>query len=738
MVAEGSRPHRVTGLWAYVDPVDVLPDHRVSLHASFEAAARIDFLRLGRDAILEPDPDGAESPDREDVEVLATFDLPAASAQVTTPGSYVSIGGPPVVVSELTLAAWIRPWMCPMRETNQWYAAGIITDLDYPEACRFGLLIDAHGRICGYAGDGEAFDHSRLAATTDIRDRIGQWSHVACSLGPNGTAIWIDGVLVHRDDTDAVAGLGRAGPASRLRLGALAEDGLADGHLDADLSQPVIFDRALTTDEVLALVEDRGRRPASDVVTAGVLAEWPLSEEVGDRIFDSSGYGRDGVIVNGATWEIGGPAFDASEDAADYDPRSDPERGHGLRLSSDDLLDCAWPAAATFAIPEEAQSGFYAARVSLQGATPDQALTVPFVVVRSRPSRDGFGVLIVPTNTWHAYGRRFDDVAVPACLHSSFYTTHTSSRPFFELGLRLPIPRADPYRGDSRRATRQRHMQLVRPERIAEAWLRRAGYALECVTDLQLHRSDVDLDAFACVVLAGHSEYWSDEMRSGIESYLERGGKLLSLSGDTASQRVVIDDERGVISARKISDDDPMWLTPAWRGERWHPGGNGRGGRFRSIDRPPWTMLGVSTKGMIDDGTPRSYGSLTVLEPDHFLFHDPETVPVSPDGTIGGTSVNGPAVSGYEFDATPDVTGFRREPLPGLTVLARALGQRNLGWIGEPADQGADVVYWQRPDGGLVFTISSIGASGALVDAGVGALVRNVLHRFGVERASTA
>jgi hypothetical protein len=281
-------------------------------------------------------------------------------------------------------------------------------------------------------------------------------------------------------------------------------------------------------------------------------------------------------------------------------------------------------------------------------------------------------------------------------------------------------------------------MQLVRPERIAEAWLRREGHELECVTDLQLHRADVELDAFACVVLAGHSEYWSDEMRGAIEAYLARGGRLLSLSGDTASQRVVIDGERGVISARKISDDDPMWLTPAWRGERWHPGGGGRGGRFRSIGRPPWTMLGVSTKGMIDDGTPRSYRALTVLEPDHFLFHDPEPVPLAPGGTIGRTSVNGPAVSGYEFDASPEVLGFRSEPLPGRTVLARALDQGNLAWIGEPADQGADAVYWERPAGGLVFTISSIGASGALVDPGVGALVRNVLHHFGVARSMPA
>ncbi|CAN5439314.1 hypothetical protein BH24CHL9_BH24CHL9_05120 [soil metagenome] len=643
-----------------------------------------------------------------------------------------------MVADEVTLATWLRVWKLPRRETNQWYAAGVITDSDYPAACRFGMLIDRHGHVCAYGGEGGLFDHARLLVSeARLAGRLGTWAHVACTFGPRGTAIWIDGQLDSSQPGPAVTGCLTAGPAARGRIGAVAEDGRADGHLDADISRPFAAARSLSGDELGAVVAARGHQPASDLVSGPFLGEWHLAEESGDRAADASASGRDAVIVNGGTWEIGGPAFDASRRTTDYEPRRDSQRGHGLRFSSDDLLDAGWPALLRYDVPADAESGLYAARVRLAGTSWSDGLAIPFVVVRTTPAVRGAVALLVPTNTWHAYGRRFDDLPVPAGLHSSFYTAHESGRPFFELGTRLPIPRADPYGSDSERAARQGHAQLVRPERIAEAWLRREGYAVECVTDLELHRGEVTLETFGCLLLAGHSEYWSSEMRDRVEAYLERGGRLLSLSGDTASQRVVISRENTAIEARKITDSDPLWLTPDRQGERWHPGEQGPGGRFRSLGRPPWTMLGVSTKGMIDDGTPTAFAPLTVLERDPFLFQAPEVVPVAEDGTIGSTSVNGPAISGYEFDASPDVLGFRDAPLPGVTVLARAMGQANLEAIGG-ADVGADTIYWERPAGGQVFSLSSIGASGALVDDGVAALVRNVLHHFGVSRVGSA
>ena len=60
-----------------------------------------------------------------------------------------------------------------------------------------------------------------------------------------------------------------------------------------------------------------------------------------------------------------------------------------------------------------------------------------------------------------------------AGLGSSFYSTHTSGRPFFHVSTLAPIPRADPFGFESERAAAVGHSHLVRPERYAEAWRER-------------------------------------------------------------------------------------------------------------------------------------------------------------------------------------------------------------------------------------------------------------------------
>ena len=45
----------------------------------------------------------------------------------------------------------------------------------------------------------------------------------------------------------------------------------------------------------------------------------------------------------------------------------------------------------------------------------------------------------------------------------------------------------------------------------------------------------------------------------------------------------------------------------------------------------------------------------------------------------------------------------------------------------------AEVIYWERPQGGRVFHFGSIGVAWALsADPKLATLLRNVLHRFGV------
>jgi N,N-dimethylformamidase len=322
-----------------------------------------------------------------------------------------------------------------------------------------------------------------------------------------------------------------------------------------------------------------------------------------------------------------------------------------------------------------------------------------------------------------------------AGLTASFYSTHVNGRPFFQIATRAPIPRADPFASESERAGRTHSYHLVRHERFAEAWLREQGYEFECITDLDLDEEPSLLERFGALIICGHNEYWTDRMRAGLEAYLDGGGRVLSMSGNTLYWRTSYDPETGIIESRKTADnEDTRWLPPQWWGERFHTDG-GPGGTWQAVGEPGYELLGLDYQGMIDDGTPTSFAPFDVLVPDHFLFRTPEAVPLGPEPKLGVRSLNGPQASGYEFDATPEQLGVLSAPLEGLTILASATDQLNIEWNGRDPHHGGDIIHWIRPRGGEVVSVGSIAFTGALpVDAASAAFVRNVLGHFGVRR----
>ncbi len=721
---ERVRAFPAPGIWGYANRLGVPPGGRVRFHVCTPAAYDFSVVRLGTTAILDPAAD--ERADRADIELLAEARRPAMP-QTVSPGSYLYVEGPPIPTRPLTLALWLRPWRLPTIDTMQWNWSGLITDLNYPEACRVGLLLDHAGRICLYIGDGGPFRGEWLhCATRSVRDRLGTWMHLAATIGSDEVTIFIDGLEVYRGRIQAPLEPA-PGSRARLRIGAGAERDAANNFLDGDIALPFVGHFVLESGDVRRLAADRGRTGIADLHAGEVLGDWPLEEEHGTHVADRSGRGRHAQIVNHGTWQIGGPGDDAAVDQA---------RGHALRLSSDDLVDCGWTITDEFAVPADAEAGLYAARICLIGQDPLTALAIPFAVVRSAPRRQGSVALLLATNTWHAYGRiPRNDIRIPG-LTSSFYTRHLNGRPFFHLGLQAPIPHANPYGFESERAAYTRHSHLVRPERFAQAWLEAEGYPYECLIDLDLHADPSVLANFQVLMICGHNEYWSDAMRDGVLAYLDQGGHVLCMSGNTLYWRVSFDDEMQVMESRKTSGtEDGEWLPPSQWGERRH-GTDGRlGGTWQLLEQPTHEVIGLTMQGMVDDGTPTAFAAFQVEEPTHFLFHEPERVPVTEQGTIGERCLNGPKASGYEMDATPQVVGIAAEPTPGLVTLACARGQFSIEYAGADPFHGADLIYWERPGGGQVVNAGSIAFSGALaVDPGVRVLMRNVLSHFGVPR----
>lgn len=717
------------GVWAYTNRSSVEAGGSLSLYVSAPAAYSLTIERLGLDAIIDPASD--ENDERRDTELVHARESPAGTPQLLCPGSYIFVTGAPIPCRSVSMGCWLRLWRAPCIDTLQWAWSGIVGDFDYPDHCRIALLVTQEGKPAAYVGDGGPFRSDWLhVAEVDLRNEYGRWHHLVLCVDDDFFNLYLDGERI--STRVGIPPERRLVGRERLRIGATAENGCAADFLDGDIAMPFVSSVALDASWIGPLAKDRGLHDLCELGVPAVEGCWPLDEETGVTVEDRSGRGRHGVLVNGGTWQIGGPASDAALGVPGYTPDRDPTRGHGLRLSSDDLLDCGWDPAMKFTIADDAPSGIYAATVRLTGQDPSRALAVPFVVVRTRPVHAGSIALLCATNTWHAYGRiPRDEILIPG-LTSSFYTRHRSGRPYFRLGLSLPIPRADPFGYESARAARARHSHLVRPERFAQAWLTQSGYPFECISDAELDADPTLLSRFLVLVICGHSEYWTSSMRDAVQSFLSGGGKVLSMSGNTLYWRVSTDHARTALEARKVSAAGGEWLPPIEWGERWHSDDGRAGGTWSILGHPAHEVLGLDMQGMIDDGSPACFAPFQVVDPEHFLMTSPERVPLSKRGTIGERCLNGPMASGYEMDATPPVVGTGPLP-PGMEVLASAFGQHLIEAAGDSADHGADIVYWRRPNGGEVVNLGSIAISGALsVDPGIGSLVRNALWHFGV------
>ena len=109
------------------------------------------------------------------------------------------------------------------------------------------------------------------------------------------------------------------------------------------------------------------------------------------------------------------------------------------------------------------------------------------------------------------------------------------------------------------------------------AWAEEQGLALDYFTDFDLEAESHVLASYRAVILVGHSEYSSAPQRDAIERFVDDGGNLAILSGNTAFWKVRWEDAGGRLICHKWRGftDDPaaksdaaaathLWSHPAF------------------------------------------------------------------------------------------------------------------------------------------------------------------------------
>ena len=744
--AESIPPHRaldLVGLHSYAEK-SIEAGETIHFRTSSTVPYELSVCRLGPEV---DDPAGDE--------VLFTFPELQPSSQPIHPGSYVHIPkGLPAdePLEALSMECWVRPFRLSGWQT-------MISQYDFPTACGIGLSLGPEGEVIFYLGDGK--DYRAEWGHTGPKLTHLRWHHIVATWDGQTKSLWVDG---RRVGQWAFAGPVRPTKAP-LRLGACGYDGPAVNFLDGDLAMPVVYNRALSEQEILDRFAQQGLQPADG---PHVLACWTLEEERSDRVADVSGHRRDGRIINCGTWMIGGPSFVGNKVPryGDYDPAKDPRRGHGQRFASDDLYDCRWQVTQEYRLPKTARPGLYVGRYRFEIDGFKRMYHVTFIVKRPKDRPKAPILVLASSSSWLAYSATSFAVTPPGTHYHwgtvgitnspgnppayCMYRNHHAGQPAYKVGVNLPWPSAGPYVLYAQGSSGYSH--LTRAERFALVWLEESGYQYDMIGDVDLHRDPDQLDGYKTVIINGHGEYWSAEAQDALDRYLCAGGTATVLSGNVMVWRVSFNEDCTVMECRKFGPG-LGGRENATIGELYHSHDGHRGSLSRECGMPAWKVIGLSMLGFWGIG-PSDFGLYRVKQPDHFLLNHPEPVGLKEGEDFGGAQgALVPRPVGHECDVrlsllrkltknVPPGATLPEEP-SGITTLADGILVTSAGleldYFTRPirvADRVvAQMIYWQRPQGGRVFHAGSLGSGwGLSVDPKFQTLLRNVLHHFGVPR----
>jgi N,N-dimethylformamidase len=474
------------------------------------------------------------------------------------------------------------------------------------------------------------------------------------------------------------------------------------------------------------------------------VAAWDFSRDMsGDTIRDLGPNRLHGVIVNQPTRAVRGHNWTGEQD----DWRRAPEQYAAIHFHDDDLADACWEPDFAYTVPAGLRSGIYAVRLDCDGFEN----WIPFFVRPPKGTAASRVAFLASTATYTVYlnnrGR-----------YLTLGTERMQGRLMFmdeidellitnpEMGLSTYDRHADG--SGVAYASRLRPSQNFRPtgrhwnfnlDLFIIDWLEHLGGDYDVITEEDLHKEGLDLLRPYQVVLTGsHPEYDSVEMLDSMQAYLRQGGRLMYLGGNGFYWRIAHHPTReGIIEVRRAEGGLRAWA--ALPGEYHHSFTGEHGGFWRANGRAPQVLAGV---GFISQGF------------DHCSYYRRMPDAADPrvawafegidDDLIGDFGILQGGAAGQEIDSA-DV---RLGTPPHALVIGRSENHSNTYEIVPEEiliphgasdavispDIHADMVFFETPGGGAVWSVGSIAFAGSLGWNGfannVCRIATNVLRRF--------
>jgi N,N-dimethylformamidase len=485
-----------------------------------------------------------------------------------------------------------------------------------------------------------------------------------------------------------------------------------------------------------------------------IVAAWDFAHGIETTaVRDCSANRHDGETHNLPTRAVKGHNWSGSE----MNWRRAPEQYAAIHFHHDDLYDAGWQPTFTLEVPADWRSGFYAARIRC-GAQEEY---IPFFVVPQPGKATSKLAFLVPTASYMAYANEhlfmsgetvtgmgrlvvFDERDLFMNEHReiglSLYDYHADGSGVCYSSRLRPIVNMRPKYQFAGGLLGSNLHQYNGDTHIVD-WLETMGHDFDVITDEDLHDGGMDLLSEYRVVMTGtHPEYYSTAMLDGLRAFTHQGGRLMYMGGNGFYWRIAFHhDKPGVIEVRRAEGGVRSWIAEA--GEYYHSFNGEYGGMWLRQGRPPQALCGVGfTAQGFDIAAP--YHRLPDSFDDRaaFMFDG-----IDDEALIGDSGLLGGAAGGFELDRADPKHGTP----PNALVVATTMGRHTDTYLLVPEELHytaanvtgttspmvrADMVFYETPNGGAVFSTGSIAFAGALspddYKNNASRVVDNVLKRF--------
>ncbi len=705
-------------LAGYSDRLSVRPGERIAFKVSCTTDATEVNARLLQSICADPNPAGPGIIERETDIAIEPF---AARHQPFHPGSYGTTSNAiklSLPVTELT--ATVLPTLTKKREQCILGVAGL------------AIIIDADG--------GAALKIADVTVSSGYRLALRRWATVQVTVDRSIRSATIE---VRSKDNTLVSSTQHT-----LDTGALDAAYRTPAH--CTLAARSVTDSAGVVSQVdyfNGKIDSPSVRECTDTDDYTVLARWDFSKNISSTTaLDTSTSAAHATLVNLPTRAVTSSTWDGSEMCW----RHAPDQYAAIHFHEDDIVAFDWQTDFSFTVPADMQSGIYVMRISA-GEYED---AMPFYVCPPINRPTSKLCVLIPTFTYAVYGNHARPDWQPDWKNlnkernaypwnpaeypdygQSTYNFHSDGSGICHASHERPLFNLRPgyITFGQAECSGLRHFQA---DSHLISWLHHHSIDFDIITDRELHNEGAAcINHYQALLTTSHPEYHTPESLKAITDYREQGGNLMYLGGNGFYWRIALHEENpNAIEIRRAEDGIRAWAAEP--GEYYQAFDGGYGGLWRRNGRPPQDLCGVgfSAQGQFNGSY---YRRRPVTDDLAWVFDGID------DDIIGDFGLCGGGAAGFELDRADTRLGTPEH----ATILARSeahgddfilVPEEMLTHIttlpGAPAEEliHADMVWFETPAGGAVFSVGSITFCGSLPHNGfnnnVSKLLLNVVN----------